>query len=64
MINIKGLAIATDGSFKRMAITYDEIDDAGKVVNGNVKVNRIVTDETVLSAIATIEEYALSIISD
>lgn len=37
MINIKGLAIATDGNFKRMAVTYDEIDNTGKVTNSNAK---------------------------
>lgn len=58
MINIKGLAVATDGSCKRIAITYDEINDTGKVINSNIKINRVITDETVLEAIATIENYA------
>lgn len=64
MTNLKGLAIATDGNFKRMAITYDEIDESGKVVNSNVKINRVVTDTTVLEAISVIEKYALSIIDE
>lgn len=64
MLNIKGLAIATDGNFKRMAVTYDEIDNTGKVVNSNVKINRVITDESVLDAVAIIENYALSIISE
>ena len=62
MINIKGMAIATDGSFKRIAITYDEIDETGKVINSNSKINRVVTDETVLEAIAVIENYAKTIV--
>ena len=62
MINIKGMAIATDGSFKRIAITYDEIDETGKVINSNAKVNRVVTDETVLEAIAVIEDYAKTVV--
>lgn len=64
MINIKGLAIATDGNFKRMAVTYDEIDNTGKVTNSNAKKNRVITDESVLDAVAIIENYALSIISE
>lgn len=62
MKNVKGIAIATDGSFKRIAMTYDEIDETGKVVNNNVKINRIVTDEAVLKSIAQVEEYAKSIV--
>lgn len=62
MKNIKGFAVGTDGNMKRIAITYDEIDDSGKVVNSNVKVNRVVTDSDTLNAIGTIEEYAQTIV--
>lgn len=31
MINIKAIATATDGSVKRMAITYDVINDEEKL---------------------------------
>ena len=61
MKNIKGFAVGTDGNMKRIAITYDEIDDSGKVVNSNVKVNRVVTDSDTLNAIDTIEKYAQTI---
>lgn len=63
MKNIKGIATTSDGNMKRMAITYDEID-SGKVIKPNVKVNRLVTDEGVLSAISILESYAQSIISE
>lgn len=62
MKNIKGFAVGTDGNRKRIAITYDEIDESGKVTNSNVKVNRIVTDESALAAVDTILEYAQNII--
>lgn len=58
MNNIKGFAIASDGSMKRIAITYDEIDENGKIINSNVKINRVITDHDVLEAIASIESYA------
>lgn len=64
MKNIKGFAIASDGNMKRIAITYDEIDDAGKVINSNIKVNRLVTDEKSLDAIVTLENYIQSIINE
>lgn len=64
MKNIKGFAVGTDGNMKRIAITYDEIDDTGKVVNPNVKVNRIVTDADALAAIDTILDYAQGVIEE
>lgn len=62
MKNIKGIATTSDGNMKRIAITYDEIDETGKVIKSNVKLNRLVTDETALSAITTLETYAQSIV--
>lgn len=48
MINIKAIATATDGSVKRMAITYDAINDEGKVTSSNAKLNRVVIDQAAL----------------
>lgn len=62
MYNIKGIAVATDGTMKRIAVTYDEIDDEGTITSSNNKTNRVITDEDVLSAVTTLEEYAESII--
>ena len=62
MKNIKGFAIATDGSMKRIAITYDEIDENGKIVNQNVKANQIVVGEEALAAVAVIEATAQEIV--
>ena len=64
MKNIKGFAVGTDGTMKRIAITYDEIDESGKVINANVKVNRIVTDNEALQAIDTVLSYAQSLIEE
>lgn len=64
MKNIKGFAIANDGVMKRIAITYDEIDDNGNIVNPNVKVNRIITDNATLKAVETITKYAQTIVEE
>ena len=40
--SIKAIATATDGSVKRMAITYDVVNDEGKVISSNAKLNRVV----------------------
>ncbi len=64
MKNIKGFAVASDGNMKRIAVTYDEIDDAGKVINANVKVNRLITDAESLSAVSKLEEYGQTVIDE
>lgn len=64
MLNIKSLSIATDGAYKRIAITYDEIDNVGKVINSNARVNRVVVDNNILDAIASIENFARLIVEE
>ena len=58
MINVKATSIASDGNAKRIAVAYDKIDESGKVVNSNLKTNRVVVDEDVLAAISVIDTYA------
>lgn len=62
MKNVKGFAVATDGGMKRIAITYDVLDDTGKPINPNQKESRFVMDESVLEAISKIEKFAQTII--
>lgn len=64
MKNIKGFAVAADGNMKRIAITFDEISDTGKVINSNVKMNRIITDKNVLAAVSTLEQYGQIVIDE
>lgn len=64
MNNVKGYAIATDGAMKRIAVTYDVIDETtGKVINSNVKINRVVTNEKALAAIEILDTYVQETIS-
>lgn len=63
MNNIKGYAIASDGSMKRIAITYDEIDSkTGKPISLNKKVNQYITDEAILEVVAELDTYAQGIV--
>lgn len=64
MINIKAIATATDGSAKRMAITYDVINDIGKVTTANAKLNRVIVDESVLKAVDTLELFAKNSVNE
>lgn len=64
MNNIKGYAVANDGSMKRIAITYDEIGDSGKPIKMNVKTSNYILDDKVLEAITIIETYAQNIVDN
>lgn len=64
MNNIKGYAIANDGSMKRIAITYDVIDEFGKPIKKNAKANNFIVDEEVLNALAIVEAYAQGIVDN
>lgn len=64
MNNVKGYAIANDGSMKRIAITYDVIDGSGKPVKVNAKTNNFIVDEEVLNALAIVETYAQGIVDN
>lgn len=64
MNNIKGYAIANDGSMKRIAITYDVIDEFGKPVKMNAKTSNFITDYEVLNAVSVLEQYALSVVNN
>ena len=62
MRNVKGYDVASDGNMKRIAITYDEIDDTGKVISANVKVSRLISNEDVLLSNSIIENFAQSVV--
>lgn len=64
MKNIKGFAVSTDGTMKRLAVTYDAIDDEGKVTKANVRVNRLITDDNALAAVDELLSYAQSLIEE
>lgn len=64
MNNVKGYAIANDGSMKRIAITYDVINESGKPVKVNAKTNNFIVDEEVLNALAIVESYAQGIVDN
>ena len=62
MNNLKTISVTTEGNAKRMAITFDTIDESGKVIKSNNKTNRVVMDSDALASIMVLETYAQSII--
>ena len=64
MNNLKSITITNDGASKRVAIAYDVIDENGKVINPNKRLNRIVTDATALKNLAALEKFANALMED
>ena len=64
MKNIKGIAVVTDGSLKRMAVTFDVVEGDGTISRTNQRINRVVTDPDVLEAVKSCETYAQKIIDE
>ena len=64
MKNVKGIAVVTDGSLKRIAVTFDVVDDNGTISKINQRINRVVTDPDVLEAVKSCEAYAQKIIDE
>lgn len=62
MINIKDVTITKDGDFDRLSLSFDEIDNNGKMVRSNVRMSRLVTDDAIRKNINAIRDYALTII--
>lgn len=64
MKNLKSMTVTTDGSVKRISITYDVIDENGKVIGSNKRLNRAITELTALKTIAGVEEIAASLMEE
>lgn len=62
MKNIKGIAVVSDGNLKRIAITFDIIDEDGTIKSSNGRVNKIVVDADTISAISSVEAYAQTVV--
>ena len=62
MINLQNVSITTDGQHKRLNISWDVIDDNGKIISANNRISRIVIDEEALSVIDDLEVIATGII--
>lgn len=62
MKNVKCYAIANDGEAKRIAITFDEVNEEGKIINPNKKVNRVITNQEALKAAMVIGKLAQTIV--
>ena len=55
---ITGFSVLTVGEGKRVTVNYSVLDEAGNIRDTNQRANYVALDETVLEAIAAIEQDA------
>ena len=58
MNKITGFSVLTIGEGKRVTVNYSVLDEAGNIRDTNQRANYVALDETVLEAIAAIEQDA------
>lgn len=59
---ITSMGILTTAEGKRLSITFSTVDNSGKIIEENQRVNRVVLDESALNHISALEDFALSIV--
>ena len=64
MNKITGFSVLTTGEGKRVTVNYSVLDDAGNIRDTNLRANYVALDETVLEAIAAIEQDAAAHVSE
>lgn len=63
MRKVTSITTHTTAEGKRISITFSEIDETGKIVEDNKRINRVVVDEEALVHINALEEFAQGIVS-
>lgn len=59
MKRVTSTTVFNDAIGKRMSMTFSEIDDStGQVISDNNRMDRVVTDETVINHANALAEYA------
>lgn len=62
MNKVTSITTHTTAEGKRISITYSEIDETGKIIQDNKRVNRVVVNEEALEHITALESFAQTIV--
>ena len=61
---VTSIGLFDDAFGKRISLTYSQIDDTGKIISDNKRIDRVVTDTTVIENINAVKAYAASLIEE
>lgn len=59
---VTSVTLFNDAVGKRISMTYSEVDESGTIISDNKRIDRIVTDQSIVTKANEIAEYAQSII--
>ena len=55
---VTSVTVFNDAVGKRMSITYSEIDDQGKIISDNKRLDRVVTEKAIIGVADELANYA------
>ena len=62
---VTAVTVFNDAVGKRMSIAYSEIDpETGKVISDNKRIDRVITDQSVIAVANQLAEYAQEFIGE
>lgn len=62
---VTSVTVFNDAVGKRLSASYSEIDDAtGKIIADNMRIDRVLTDSSIVSIADDLKEYAQSFIDN
>lgn len=62
---ITSVTVFNDAVGKRLSASYSEIDDVtGKIISDNMRIDRVLTDSSIISIADNLKEYAQSFIDN
>ena len=59
---VTSVTLYNDAVGKRISMTYSEVDESGTIISDNKRVDRIVTDQSIVTKANEIAAFAQSII--
>lgn len=59
---VTSVTLFNDAVGKRISMTYSEVDESGTIISDNKRIDRIVTDQSIVTKANEIAAYAQSII--
>lgn len=59
---VTSVTLFNDAVGKRISMTYSEVDESGTIISDNKRVDRIVTDQSIVTKANEIAAFAQSII--
>ena len=61
---VTSVGIFDDAVGKRVSITYSEVDESGKIISDNNRIDRVVIDSEAIEHMTAIKEYASTLIEE